>query len=68
MDYVFLLIFELFPSIYEPTTSRKGILVGLKSVWGNMSIRRLLFSEHYKNQTKRVGLVQSEPHHRLIEN
>ena len=23
---------------------------------------------HYKNQTKRVGLVQSGPHHHLIEN
>jgi hypothetical protein len=24
-------------------------------------------SEHYKNQTKRVGLVQSGPHHHFIE-
>ena len=25
-------------------------------------------SQHYKNPTKRVGLVQSEPHYHLIEN
>ena len=30
----------------------------------NMSIRELLF----QNPTQRVGLVQSEPHHHLIEN
>ena len=25
-------------------------------------------NHHYKNSTKGVGLVQSRPHHRLIEN
>ena len=25
-------------------------------------------SQHYENPTKRVGLVQSGPHHHLIEN
>ena len=36
------------------------------SDWGNMSTRGLLFQ--YKNPTKRVGLVQSGPHHHLIKN
>ena len=36
---------------------------------GNMSICGLvLVSQHYKNPTKRVDLVQSGPHHHLIEN
>ena len=34
------------------------------SEWGDMSIR----SSHYKNLTKRVGLVQIGPHHHFIEN
>jgi hypothetical protein len=37
--------------------------------WGDMSIRGLVsVSYHYKNPTKRVGLVQSGHHHHLIEN
>ena len=36
---------------------------------GNMSICGLLsVSQHYENPTQRVGLVQSGPHHYLIEN
>jgi len=41
------------------------------SEWGDMSIRGLLFqlaSTPKKNITKRLGLVQSEPYHHLIEN
>jgi len=39
------------------------------SEWGDMSIRRLVsVSLHYKNPTKRVGLVQSGSHYHLIEN
>ena len=41
------------------------------SEWGNMSIRGLLFqwaSTIKKKLTNRVGLVQSGPHHHLIEN
>ena len=36
------------------------------SEWSDMFICKLLFQ--YKNPTKRVGLVQSEFHHHLIEN
>jgi hypothetical protein len=38
--------------------------------WGDMSIRGLLFqwASTIKNLTKRVCLVQSGPHHHLIEN
>jgi hypothetical protein len=36
------------------------------SKWGDMSIHGLLFQ--YKNPTNRVVLVQSGPHHHLIEN
>ena len=39
--------------------------------WSNMSTRGLLFqstSTIYKNPTQCVGLVQSGPHHHLIEN
>jgi hypothetical protein len=35
------------------------------SEWSNMSTCELLF-QCYKNQTKHVGLVQSEHHHYLI--
>ena len=39
------------------------------SEWGDMSIHELVsVSQHYKNPTKRVGLVQSGPHHHFIEN
>jgi hypothetical protein len=39
------------------------------SMWGDMSIRGLLFQwARTKNPTKRVGLVQSRPHHHVIEN
>jgi hypothetical protein len=38
------------------------------SEWNDMSISGLLFQFHYKNSTKRVGLVQSVPHHHFIEN
>ena len=38
------------------------------SDWGDMSICGLLVSQHYKNPTKGVGLVQSGPHSHLIEN
>ena len=40
------------------------------SEWSDMSTRGLLFqwSSNIKNQTQRVGLVQSGPHHHLIEN
>jgi hypothetical protein len=42
------------------------------SEWGDMTIRRLFFQFftvfHYKNLSKHVGLVESEPHHHLIEN
>ena len=40
------------------------------SKWGDMFIHRLLFqwASHYKNPIKCVGLVQSGPHHHLIEN
>ena len=40
------------------------------SEWGDMSIRALLFqlASTIKNPTKHAGLVQSRPHHRLIEN
>jgi predicted LPLAT superfamily acyltransferase len=37
------------------------------SEWGDMSIHGLLF-QLYIYPTKRVGLVQSELHHHLIEN
>jgi len=39
-------------------------------MWGDMSISRLLFqlANTIKKKTKRVGLVQSGPHHHLIEN
>jgi hypothetical protein len=37
--------------------------------WGNMSIHELLFqwASTRKIPTKCVGLVQSKPHHHLIE-
>jgi hypothetical protein len=36
--------------------------------WRDMSIRGLVsVNQHYKNPTQRVGLVQSGPHHHLIE-
>ena len=41
------------------------------SEWSDMSIRGLLFqcdSTINKNPARCVGLVQSEPHHHLIEN
>jgi hypothetical protein len=41
------------------------------SEWGDMSIHKLLFqwaSTMKKNPTKSVSLVQSRPHHHLIEN
>ena len=40
------------------------------SEWDVMSIHGLLcqLGEHYNNPTKHVGLVQSGPHHHLIEN
>jgi len=40
------------------------------SIWSDMSTRGLLFqwASTKKNPTKRVGLVQSEPHHHLIKN
>jgi hypothetical protein len=40
------------------------------SLWGDMSIHRLLFqwAITIKNPTKHVGLVQSGPRHHLIEN
>ena len=40
------------------------------SEWGDMSTRGLLFqlASTIANPTKRVGLVQSGPHHHLIEN
>ena len=38
------------------------------SEWSNMSIRGVVsVSWHYKNPTKRVGLVQSGLHHHLTE-
>jgi hypothetical protein len=37
------------------------------SKWKDISTRELLFL-CYKNQTKCVGLIQSGPHHHLIEN
>ena len=37
--------------------------------WGDMSTHGLVSVSYlYKNPTKRVGLVQSRPHHSLIEN
>ena len=37
--------------------------------WGDMSICGLVsVSQHYKNSTKLVGLVQSKLHYHLIEN
>ena len=36
------------------------------SEWGDMSV--VSVSKRSKNPTKRVGLVQSGPHHHLIEN
>jgi len=40
------------------------------SEWGDMSISGLLFqrTSAIKNPTQRLGLVQSGPHHYLIEN
>ena len=40
------------------------------SEWGDISIHRLLFqcASTMKNPTKLVSLVQSRPHHHLIEN
>ena len=40
------------------------------SEWSDMSTRRMLFqkSSPIKNPTQRVGLVQSGPHHHVIEN
>ena len=40
------------------------------SEWSDMSTRRMLFqkSNPIKNPTQRVGLVQSGPHHHVIEN
>jgi hypothetical protein len=40
------------------------------SEWDDISIRGLLFqrASTIKNPTKRVGLVQSWPHHHFIEN
>ena len=40
------------------------------SEWSDISIHRLLFqwASTITNQTQRVGLVQSGPHHHLIEN
>jgi hypothetical protein len=37
------------------------------SEWKDMSISDCCFCD-YKNQTKCVGLIQSGPHHHLIEN
>jgi hypothetical protein len=39
------------------------------SEWEDMSFHRLLFkwASNIKNPTKHVGLVQSGPHHHLIE-
>ena len=38
------------------------------SEWGDMSIHRLLFQWASTIKIKLIGLVQSRPHHHLIEN
>ena len=44
----------------QDNVSRVGRHVYLRTV--------VLVSQHYKNLTKRVGLVQSAPHYHLMEN